>query len=196
MKDMRLHYRTLAVVSLVLAAALPAIAQEPFEGPVTLKPADLLPAALVQGPHYKLADQVKTEGYLHEFVIQSDYGSFTAAGTSMLYVRLREVQALAALQEVSKSEVFISAAGSSVLSVGKSLGQAAANPVATVEGLGAGVMRAGVNLGRKAKRTVGTASDVAEGAAEKVKVTTSRRQRPPGRNHRRIRLSLPALRRP
>jgi len=168
MKIMRLRFRNLAVVSLVLAAALPAFAQESFEGSVTFKPADLLPAALVQGPHYKLADQVKTEGFLHEFVIQSDYGSFTAAGTSMLYVRLREVQALAALQEVSKSDVFISAAGSSVLSVGKSLGQAAADPVATVEGLGAGVKRAGVNLGRKAKKTVGSATDAAEGAAEKV----------------------------
>ena len=160
---MKLLFRVLAVVSLAIAAALPAIAQEPLEGPATFKPGDILPSALVTGPHYTLADQVATEGFFHEFVVQSDYGSFAATGTSMLYVRLREVQALTALQDVSKTDVFISAAGTSVLNIGKSVGSAVADPAATAKGLGAGVKRYGENLGRKAKQTAETATDAVKG---------------------------------
>jgi hypothetical protein len=150
---------TCLATSLLLVSALPALAQEPYEGPTVSTPGDVLPANLVKGPHYTLADKVEAKGYLYEFTVQSDYGNFAAVGVSMLYVRLREVQALAALQEVSKSDVFIKAAGDSVLTVGKSVGKAVTNPVATVEGLGAGAKRYGENLGRKAKRGAATAAD-------------------------------------
>jgi hypothetical protein len=162
-KVMKVRLGVSAIVSLVLAAALPALAQEPYEGPAVLTPAEVLRADLVRGPHYTLADKVETKGYLHEFVVQSDYGSFTAAGTSMLYGRLREVQALAALDDVSKSEVFLAAAGASVLSVGKSVGKAVADPKGTVKGVGAGLKSYGENLGRKAKRTAETAADAVKG---------------------------------
>ena len=112
-----------AVVAIAVSSALQVHAQQPYEGPADFKAADLLPPALVKGPHFTVADPVRTEGYFYEFIVQSDYGSFPAVGTSMLYVRLGEVQALAALQEVSKSDVFISAAGDSVLTVGKSVGR-------------------------------------------------------------------------
>jgi hypothetical protein len=157
-----------AIVSLVLAAALPALAQEPYEGPAAFTPAEVLRADLVGGPHYTLAGKVETKGYLYEFVVQSDYGSFPAEGTGMLFVRLREVQALAALDEVSKSEVFLSAAGTSVLNVGKSVGKAVADPAGTVKGVGAGLKSYGENLGRKAKRTAETAADAMQ-SDEKTK---------------------------
>jgi hypothetical protein len=155
------------VVSLALATALPALAQEPYETPPAFRPGDVLPAALVKGPHYTLADRVVTEGYFHGFVVESDFGSFPAVGRSLLSVRLREVQALAALQEVSKSEVFISAAGTSVLNVGKSVGQAVTDPAATAKGLGAGVKRFGENLGRKSKEAVDTAAETVKGEEPK-----------------------------
>jgi hypothetical protein len=159
------------VVPLLLAAALSAYAQEPLEGPAVFKPGEVLPAALVSGPHYTLADQVATEGYFHEFVVKSDYGSFPAESDGMLRIRLREVQALAALDDVSKTQVFIDSAGSSILDVGKSVGAAVTDPTATVKGLGAGVKRYGDTLGRKAKKAAASTVDAVEGAVASEKGT-------------------------
>ena len=151
---------------LMVVSSASALAQEPYEVPAAVSPADVLPAGLLKGPHHTLAGEVKTEGYFHEFLIRSDFGDFAAAGTSMLYARLREVQALAALEEVSKSEVFVKAAGTSVLNVGKSVGKAVTDPEATVKGIGAGVQRFGENLGRKAKKTAESAKDAVAGGDE------------------------------
>ena len=77
----------------------------------------------------------------------------------MLLMRLHEVGALAELDEVSKSEVFLKAAGTSVLNVGKGFASAVKDPAATAKGVGGGIKRFGTNLGRKAKRTTDKAVD-------------------------------------
>jgi hypothetical protein len=85
----------------------------------------------------------------------------------MLLMRLHEVGALAELDEVSKSEVFLKAAGTSVLNVGKGVASAVKDPGATAKGVGTGVKRFGTNLGRKAKRTGDKAVDSATSDDEK-----------------------------
>ena len=77
----------------------------------------------------------------------------------MLLVRLQEIAALGELQKVSKSEVFLKSAGTSVVNVGKGVGKAVTDPVETVEGIGAGIRRFGVNLGRKSKRAAESVTD-------------------------------------
>jgi hypothetical protein len=79
----------------------------------------------------------------------------------MLLMRLHEVGALAELDEVSKSAVFVKAAGTSVLNVGKGVASVVQDPGATARGMGEGVKRFGTNLGRKAKRTADKAVDSA-----------------------------------
>jgi hypothetical protein len=69
------------------------------------------------------------------------------------------VDALAQLDEVSKSEVFVKAAGTSVVNVGKGVVAAVKDPEATIKGIGGGLKRFGVNLGRKAKRAGDRAVD-------------------------------------
>ena len=81
----------------------------------------------------------------------------------MLLMRLHEVGALAELDEVSKSEVFLKAAGTSVLNVGKGFASAVKDPAATAKGVGGGIKRFGTNLGRKAKRTTDKAVDSVSG---------------------------------
>ena len=118
----------------------------------------MLTPAQIKGPHHTVASAVETEGYFHEFHIQSDFGAFDAAGRSMLAVRLQEVEALAQLEDVSKTEVFLKAAGTSVLNVGKGVATAVTKPTETAKGIGSGVKRLGVNLGRMTKRTVDSAT--------------------------------------
>jgi hypothetical protein len=104
---------------------------------------------------------VRTEGYFQVFDITTDWGPLEAEGESMLLMRLHEVGAIAQLDEVSKSEVFLKAAGTSVLNVGKGVASVVKDPGATAKGMGEGVKRFGTNLGRKAKRTTDKAVDSA-----------------------------------
>lgn len=149
----------LALPTLVLAAAA-------YEGPRSFKASELLKPAQIKGPHFTVAPDVKTEGYLHVFEITSDYGPLEAEGKAMLLMREHEVGALAQLHDVSKSEVFLKAAGTSVLNVGKGVASAVKDPGATAKGVGSGVKRFGTNLGRKAKRTGDKAVDSVKGDDE------------------------------
>jgi hypothetical protein len=143
--------------ALALAAAVAVAAA--YEAPRSFKASELLKPAQAKGPHHSVAAAVKTEGYLHVFDITTDFGPLEAEGQAMLLTRLHEVGALAQLDKVSKSGVFLKAAGTSVLNVGKGVSSAVKDPGATAKGVGSGVKRFGTNLGRKAKRTGDKAVD-------------------------------------
>jgi hypothetical protein len=135
------------------------LAQQRYEPPPKLTATALVGATVAKGPHYQVAEAVRTDGYFHEFNITSTFGSFQAVGRTQLAVRIQEIAALAALEDVSKTEVFLAAAGQSVVKIGKGAAAAVTNPQATAKGLGAGVKRFGVNLGRRTERAVGSAKD-------------------------------------
>ena len=145
------------VVPLRIAAVLALTA--PYEKPRTFQAEELLEPSQIKGPHHQVASAVGTEGYMHLFELTTDYGPLEAEGVGMLLMRLHEVKALAQLDEISKSEVFLKAAGTSVLNVGKGVASVAEDPEGTAKGIGSGVKRFGTNLGRKAKRTADAATN-------------------------------------
>jgi len=149
--------KTTRIIGLVLLTAGAVLAAE-FDGVLTLQASKVLPAGLLKGPHYSIAGDVKVEGFYQEFRIGSDFGDLTAEGRTVLSTRLGEVDALARLSEVSKSDVFVKAAGGAVLNVGKGVASAVTDPGATVKGIGGGLKRFGGNLGRKAKRAADSAT--------------------------------------
>jgi len=156
-------------VSLSLIAVT-AGARQGDEAPPRFAAAALLTPGVLKGPHYRVDDAVRTEGYFHEFSISSDFGPFKAVGRSALAVRIQEVGALAALQDVSKTEVFLSAAGQSVVKVGQSAAAVVTDPAGAAKGMGAGIKRVGVNLGRRTKSAVSSDSDAdAAGGDESAK---------------------------
>jgi hypothetical protein len=134
-----------------------------YDGAATFKASAILPASWIKGPHFTVAEDVKTEGYFQTFTLTSDYGTIPAESRSMLSIRIREVHALDELDDVSKSEVFIKSAGGSVLQVGKGVANVVANPVDTVKGIGGGVKRLGVRLGRKSKEAADAAGEAVKG---------------------------------
>jgi hypothetical protein len=133
-------------------------AQSGDEPPPNFKASALLAPALVRGAHHEVGENVRTDAFFHEFTLTSLFGPFTATGRSQLAVRLQEIDALAALQEVSKTEVFLAAAGQSVVKIGQGVAAVAKDPVETAKGLGGGFKRLGVNLGRRTQRAVDSAS--------------------------------------
>jgi hypothetical protein len=169
---MRHLHRLVPATGILLGLAIgllrpaPSLAQSGYDGPSTFKAKDVAPASLLAGPHFKVKDDVSTTGYFHDFEITSDYGALSAEGLSLLRMRVHEVEALTRLAEVSKSEVFMKAAGNSVLNVGKGVASVVKDPEATAKGIGGGLKRFGTNLGRKAKRAADSTVDAAKGSDE------------------------------
>jgi hypothetical protein len=141
------------VVALVGTAAV-GVAQTSDEPAPALSASSILPTSMMAGPHYQVADQVETESYWHEFSLTSDFGPFVALGRSQLETRIDEIRAIAALHDVSRSEVFLQAAGGAIVDIGKGAASAVTKPTETIKGIGGGIKRFGVNLGRVSKRAV------------------------------------------
>lgn len=162
---------TVLTVLPVVAAITAAPMAVDYEGPRSFASRDVLPASLLQDPLFTVAPQAPTDGYFHDFTIKSEYGNFEAEGRSVVALRAREIRALAELDKVSKSEVFLKAAGTSVVNVGKGVAEVVTDPAGTAKGFGEGVKRFGVNLGRRAKRAADGAKDEGQASGEPAKST-------------------------
>lgn len=161
----------LVLASLGLAAAtvsFPSARLADDEPAPRFKASAILPASVLKGPHHAVNDAVQTEGYYHAFTLTSDFGPFTAVGRTVLTTRIDEIRAIAALLDVSKSEVFLKSAGGAVVDLGKGVAGVVTKPTETAKGIAGGVKRFGVNLGRASKRAVDTegGADTGESAPE------------------------------
>jgi hypothetical protein len=105
------------LVALVLSASVQCLAQTPepfevrraevaFEELPELKASEILKPELLKGPHYVIRDPVPTGSGMNQFTIDSDFGVFEADGNQMLLQRLKEIDAIARLREVSRSDEF------------------------------------------------------------------------------------------
>jgi hypothetical protein len=88
-----------------------AAAIEDYEEPPVLEAKEILGAQLYQGPHYRVEDQVPNDGAMNHFRIHSDFGEFRVGSHAMLIKRLHEIEAIAALKEISSAEAVAGAAG-------------------------------------------------------------------------------------
>lgn len=106
-----------------------------FELPPVRDARDLLPPDLLEGPHHAVAEKVYTDGYTHVFTINSDFGTFHARGDDMLENRLHEIEALAAMQEMSATKEFGAAAANALASPFVATWNVITNPVDTIVGI-------------------------------------------------------------
>jgi len=133
-------------LALALTATLQCLAQtpEPFEvrraDPVfeelpELKASEILKPEFLQGPHFAVRDPVPTSAGMNQFTIDSDFGLFEADGNEMLLPRLKEVDAIARLREVSRTDEFknsLLAAAKSPLNSAKNIARDPAQAIANV----------------------------------------------------------------
>jgi len=151
-----------------------------YEAPPTLAAAELVPAALLQGPHYKVDEQVPTDGFLTHFEIQSDYGRFKAVGPGMLDVRIREIAALAKLQHLQESEEFQTGAKDSAKKVIGGVKHLVDEPTETLTGIPEGIGRFFQRTYRSAKTGVQKLQDMDAGRAPGVPAEAGPGARLPG----------------
>jgi len=77
-----------------------------FEQGVILNASSLLPADILKGATYRVRDQVVTDGFMAHFQIDTDFGTFDAAGVPQAKRRIVEAEAIKKLVETSKGDLF------------------------------------------------------------------------------------------
>jgi len=176
-------------VALALSATLQCLAQTPepfevrraeavFEELPELKATEILKPEFLQGPHFAVRDPVPTSAGMNQFTIDSDFGVFAADGNEMLLQRLKEIDAIARLREVSRTDEFknsLIAAAKSPLNSAKNI---ARDPAQAISNVPKGLMKF---LGR-AKETVenvgkGGGGDVGDGNRMKDAIGYSDKKR-------------------
>lgn len=145
--------RSLAAGAGLLLAFTAATEAPVYEAPPVLSADLLLPLGLRQGPHHQVAEEVANDGYLNTYVIESDYGLFTARGDDLLRVRVTEVGALAALSEVTRSEAFTEAAAAAAKRPFETATNVVTRPLGTIKRLPSGVSRYFKRTARKVRKT-------------------------------------------
>ncbi len=176
-------------LTLTLGAIVRCLAQTPesfevrraeavFEELPELKASEILKPELLKGPHYAVRDPVPTASGMNQFTIDSDFGVFEADGNEMLLQRLKEIDAIARLAEVSRTDEFkksLLAAAKSPLNSAKNI---ARDPAQAISNVPKGIMKF---LGR-AKETAenvgkGGGGDIGDGSRMKDAIGYSDKKR-------------------
>ncbi len=129
-----------AIASMLLLCATAASAAQ-FEALANRKAADILPAELLKGPHFQVRETVVSYGYMHHWTVDSDFGTFEATGDGALRSLIREIHAIAALKEVSRSEAFADAIAYAAKQPFELAGKMITDPVDTISAVPNGVFQ-------------------------------------------------------
>ncbi|MEM1082495.1 MAG: hypothetical protein AAGI48_00095 [Verrucomicrobiota bacterium] len=90
----------------VFASGSAGQAPQAYEIPPVFSASQLLPPELLQGPHFRVRESAPSDGYLTHFTIDSNFGQFECAGEQEVRERIQEIDAIARLAEVSRSDLF------------------------------------------------------------------------------------------
>jgi hypothetical protein len=138
----RLRRRSLLAAS---AAALPigfrpAIGQENWDAQPEIRPAsEVLPAAMLKGPHFEIGPTVTTTNYLNAYTVAGEYGSFTAPSDSRLRRLLREIAAIAELKRITQTGAFAQAAKEAAKSPLRAIENLIDDPAKTLSAIPEGI---------------------------------------------------------
>ena len=156
-------------LALVLVAA-PTLA-EPIEfetPPIELSAHERLPAAELTGPGWGIHDRVENDGFMNHWRIASDWGELAADGDRLLAVRRRELAALVALEEVTRSQAFLDSLEAAFTGPWKAARRVVEHPVQTAKAIPAGVTRMFRRYNRKARDRAAEAKQEARELREDV----------------------------
>ena len=129
----------------VLAAALfgvmaPVASAADLEVPPSATASTIL-GALAEGEGYRIAEHVRSDGFLRIYRILTPNGDFEVSGAEMLDTRLRELEALSLLRSLDESREFVTAAGQAAAAPIKFAGRLVTDPVNTVSDTVSGIGR-------------------------------------------------------
>jgi hypothetical protein len=154
--------------------ALPCLAQTPepfevrraeaaFEELPVLNASEILQPEFINGPYHKVREPIPTYFGANQFTIDSDFGVFEAHGNEMLTRRIKEINAIAQLKDVSRTDEYkraLVAAAKSPVAAAKNIVN---DPVNTIANVPKGIMkfmsRAGESVKNIGKKTESSAAE-------------------------------------
>lgn len=160
--------------SFSVTAAVSATAAPRYEVPGFQAASEVLPRELIAGPHYRVRDKVISYGYMRHYSVDSDFGPFQVSGDFALRKLIKEIGAIASLQQVKKSDAYLNGirnAASKPLEFGANLID---DPVDTISGVPRGVatLFQNVKTGLSSKSSKGEDSK----AAQLLAMSSSKRE--------------------
>jgi hypothetical protein len=112
-----------------------------FEELPELKASEILRDDMLAGPYHKVREEVPTYSGANRFTIDSQFGLFEADGNEMLVIRVNEINAIAQLKEVSRTDEYKNALIKAAKSPVAAARRIAADPVGTIESAPRGIMK-------------------------------------------------------
>ena len=79
------------------------------------RPSQALPPNLLKSPYYTVDNRVGLDNYQYVFTVNTRWGTFHIKGTTLLRVRVREMEATAKLAEIDTAGTVVDAAGRTAL---------------------------------------------------------------------------------
>ena len=134
---MRTLFR-IAGLGIALVAATGAAKAADVENPPTFQARALL-GAQVQGPGYKVASTVPSDGYVRIYTLQTPWGPVVAHGDHRLQTRIKELAAIDAMERTSQSKEFGDALVKAGMQPVQFAGKLVTDPVDTVKNTVSGV---------------------------------------------------------
>ncbi len=144
--------QALAVGAMATWPALTVAEAPAFEDvPLQLNASLIVPDELMAGPGYKVDSVATSDGFNNTYVLETAYGNLEATSDYQLARKIQEIQALLALDEMSRAGVFGDTMKGGVIGIYEGTKAFVTAPVATTKGAVKGVGRWMGNIGRAAK---------------------------------------------
>jgi hypothetical protein len=132
-------------------------AEAAFEELPLLNASEILRPEFLTGPHHNVREPVPTYFGANQFTIDSDFGVFEANGNEMLVRRINEINAIAQLNDVSRTDEYkkaLIAAAKSPVAAAKNLVNDPVNAISNVpKGIMKFMSRAGESVKNIGKRS-------------------------------------------
>jgi hypothetical protein len=167
-------FATAALLVVIIGSRLcgsAALGQTVFDPPEVRAAADVVPPALLAGPHYRVAPTVRTFTFMNQYSVSSDYGAFAAPSDARLRRLVREIAAIAELQKIHQSDAFAKATVEAGKGVIQGAQQLIENPVATIGAVPEAVFSIFGRVSEAAKR--GGRSKYEDGVAQNLLAVSS-----------------------
>jgi hypothetical protein len=146
-----------------------------FEQPPIVNIGVLLPPGAQSGPGYQVGQQVPTNGAMGQYTItadpsvfKDDAGTYQIESLNLLNIRLSEVPAIAALENMSATGQFTKEFAQSAVRPVEDAAQMALHPMDTVTGLPSGVGQLFGRIGMGAQTVYTTATNSSEAGGERA----------------------------
>jgi hypothetical protein len=116
-------------------------ARTDYEELPELKASEILRSSILNGPFHKVREEVTPYSGANRYSIDSQFGAFEAEGNEMLVRRIAEINAIAKLKEVSRTDQYKQALVKAAKSPVTAAKQIVTDPVGTISNVPKGVMK-------------------------------------------------------